>query len=230
MKKFIPAAIIALLFAVPNVQSQNCSRYYPLNEGTTMTYTNFNGKGKEEGTVTYMVKEVTNNGDTTTASMQMELTDQKGNQALTSEYGITCEGDVVRIDFKSLMNGPMMQQFKDMEVDLTGTDLELPNTLTVGQELPDANIHMKMNMGAMNMNMNIETVNRKVEKNETVTTPAGTYDCVVITSETHTKMMMGNNTYPSRIWLAEGVGMVKQESYNKNGKLMGSMELTSLVK
>ena len=59
---------------------------------------------------------------------------------------------------------------------------------------------------------------------------AGTFDCYVIYSETKTKMMMANKTFPSRTWLAKGVGMVKQESYNKNGKLMGSMVLTQYTK
>ena len=90
---------------------------------------------------------------------------------------------------------------------------------------------LKMKMGgAINMNTNVETINRKVEKQESITTPAGTFDCYVIYSETKTKMMMANKTFPSRTWLAKGVGMVKQESYNKNGKLMGSMVLTQYTK
>jgi len=39
-------------------------------------------------------------------------------------------------------------------------------------------------------------------------------------------MMMANQTFPSRLWLAEEVGMVKQESYNKKGKLMSNTILT----
>lgn len=36
-----------------------------------------------------------------------------------------------------------------------------------------------------------------------------------------------NQTMPSRVWIAEGIGMVKQESYNKSGKLMASSVLTA---
>ncbi len=228
MKRIYLAVFFANLFLLATAYAQECSRYYPLREGTSLTYTSYNGKDKEEGTITYKVKDVSSNAGVTRATMQMELSDAKGKNMMTSEYGITCEGDMVRIDFKSLMNGPMMQQFKDMEMDMTGTDLELPNNLSVGQELADASIHMKVNMGAMNMEMNVETLNRKVEKKESVTTPAGTFDCFVISSDTRTKMMMGGGTFPSRIWLSEGVGMVKQETYNKNGKLNGYSVLTAL--
>ncbi len=176
----------------------------------------------------YKVTNVAESGDSVSATMVLEFSDNKGN-TYTSDYGISCDGNVVRIDFKSLMNEQMMSQFGEMEMDITGTDVELPNNLSVGQELPDSNVNLKMKMGgAVNMNMNVETINRKVEKKESLTTPAGTFDCYVIYSETRTKMMMGNQTQPSRIWLAEGVGMVKQESYNKSGKLTASTLLTQL--
>jgi len=100
----------------------------------------------------------------------------------------------------------------------------------VGEDLPDANVQIKMSMGGINMNMNVETVNRKVEKKEQVDTPAGSFDCYVISSDTKSKMMMANKTFPSRQWLAEGVGMIKQETYNKSGKIVGSMMLTEFSK
>ncbi|KAB5489542.1 MULTISPECIES: hypothetical protein [Flagellimonas] len=221
--------LAALCFTVGTTVAQSsCSQYYPLVEGTSLQYTNYDKKGKEEGQMDYKVTNVNESGDTVSATMVMEISDQKGN-TFSSDYDITCDGNVVRIDFKSLMNEQMLSQMGEMEMDITGTDVELPNNLSVGQELPDSNVNVKMKMGGvMNMNMDVETINRKVEKQESVTTPAGTFDCYVIYSETRTKMMMSNQTMPSRVWLAEGVGMVKQESYNKSGKLMGSSVLTQL--
>ncbi|MDC6384890.1 hypothetical protein D2V93_15095 [Flagellimonas taeanensis] len=221
--------LAALCFTAGTAVAQSsCSQYYPLVEGTSLQYTNYDKKGKEDGQMEYKVTNVTESGDSVSATMVLEFSDNKGN-TYTSDYGISCDGNVVRIDFKSLMNEQMLSQFGDMEMDITGTDVELPNDLSVGQALPDSNVNLKMKMGgAVNMNMNVETINRKVEKKESLTTPAGTFDCYVIYSETRTKMMMGNQTQPSRIWLAEGVGMVKQESYNKSGKLTASTLLTQL--
>ncbi|TDQ33420.1 TapB family protein [Zeaxanthinibacter enoshimensis] len=219
--------LIALAVTSVHSYSQDCSKYYPLQEGSRLEYTNYDKKDKPDGTVTYEVISSENTSDGTTALMQMSLRDQDGEEVMQSEYEIRCKDDIVQIDFKSLMNQQMMEQFKEMEVELSGTDIELPNNLSVGQSLDDADLNMKMNMGAMNMNMNVQTINRKVEKKETVTTPAGTFDCFVIYSETKTKMMMANQTFPSRTWFAEGVGMIKQESYNKKGNTIGKMELTA---
>lgn len=230
MKRYFLLLLLALL-ASPNSQAQStCSTYYPLEDGASLQYTNYDRKGKEDGQINYNVTNVESSGDNVSATMMMEMVDKKGN-TYTSDYEIACDGNVVKIDFKSLMNEQMLSQMGDVEMDISGTDVELPNSLSVGQELPDANMELKMKMGgAINMNTNVETINRKVEKQESITTPAGTFDCYVIYSETKTKMMMANKTFPSRTWLAKGIGMVKQESYNKNGKLMGSMVLTQYTK
>jgi len=230
MKRYFLLLLLAV-FAAPHSQAQStCSTYYPLVDGANLQYTNYNKKGKEEGQMNYTVTNVSSNGDNVTATMMLEMVDRKGN-TYTSDYEIACDGNVVKIDFKSLMNDQMLSQMGDVEMDISGTDVELPNNLSVGQELPDANMQLKMKMGgAINMNTNVETINRKVEKQESVTTPAGSFECYVLYSETKTKMMMANSTFPSRTWLAEGVGVVKQESYNKKGKLIGSMVLTQYSK
>ena len=193
-----------------------------------MEYTSLNGKGKTQGTISYTVTNVVDEGSTSSATMVMKYMDEKGKEAFNSEFTYTCSGNTVTIDYESLMSNQMLEQFEDMEMEISGTDIELPNDLEVGQVLPDANIAMKMSMSGMNMTSTVDMVNRKVEKQETITTPAGTFDCYVIYSENESKMMMANQTFPSRLWLAEDVGMVKQESFNKNGKLMSSTVLTAL--
>jgi len=42
--------------------------------------------------------------------------------------------------------------------------------------------------------------------------------------------MMAKQSFPSRVRFSEGVGMIKQESYKKNGDLMSRMELTNYSK
>ena len=78
------------------------------------------------------------------------------------------------------------------------------------------------------MNMAFDMVNRTVEKKETLTTPAGTFDCYVITSDNNAKMMMANTAHTSRMWLAEGIGMIRQDVFNKKGKRVSKAVLTKL--
>ncbi|RKN83593.1 TapB family protein [Ulvibacterium marinum] len=231
MKKTILGLTLALLFGTHSLLSQdNCSKYYPLEEGTTFQYTMYNKKGKTEGITDYRVTNVDNSGGETSATMAMKFTDKKGKEAFTSDYKYTCTGKGIKIDFNSLLPEAMTSQFKDMEYEITGTDIELPNDLSVGQTLDDANVTMAISMAGVNMNIEVNMINRKVEKRESVTTPAGTFDCYVLYNDTQSKTMGANQTFPSRLWLAEGVGMIKQETYKKDGALMNSMALTQFSK
>lgn len=230
MKTRILLITTLLLCAVSTTAQNNCSRFYPMEEGTAFEYTMYNKKGKTDGVTSYKVTSVENNGDSTMATMDISFTDDKGKDVYNTDYSFTCTGNMVTIDYESLMPQQMLEQYGDMEMDITGTDLEIPNDLSVGQLLEDANVTLKISMGGINMTTTVDMTNRKVEKQESVTTPAGTFDCYVLYSDTESKMMMAKQSFPSRVWLAEGVGMVKQETYKKNGDLMNSMQLTKFGK
>ena len=224
--------IYSLFLVSSTALSQNCSKYYPMEEGTSFQYTMTNKKGKTEGITDYSITNVENTGGVTTASMNMKFTDEKGKEIFVSDYKLSCTGDVVKIDYNSLVPAQMMKQYTDMgmEMEISGTDIELPNNLSVGQGLDDANVAMSIKMPGMNMNIKVDQLNRIVEKKESVTTPAGTYECYVITQDNVSETMGVKQTMQSKLWLAEGVGMVKQETYNKKGDLMSKSELTSFKK
>ena len=224
--------IYSLFLVSSTALSQNCSKYYPMEEGTSFQYTMTNKKGKTEGITDYSITNVENSGGVTTATMNMKFTDEKGKEIFVSDYKLSCTGDVVKIDYNSLVPAQMMKQYTDMgmEMEISGTDIELPNNLSVGQGLDDANVAISIKMTGMNMNIKVDQLNRIVEKKESVTTPAGTYECYVITQDNVSETMGVKQTMQSKLWLAEGVGMVKQETYNKKGDLMSKSELTSFKK
>jgi len=226
MKKNL-ALFFVLLFLGSLTQAQlDCSNYYPLVEGTSFQYTSYDKKGKLEGTSDYKVAHVENSGSETVAQMTIHLSDNKGKEVMESNYKITCTGSGIKIDFKSLIPSQMLEQYKEMDIDLSGTDIELPNDLSVGQQLDEANVTMNVKMAGMNMKTIVNMVNRKVEKKENLSTPAGSFECYVIFSENESQIMGMKKTFPSRLWLAEGVGMVKQESYKTNGDVMSTTTLT----
>ena len=222
MKNILFILVSYFLVSTICYSQENCSKYYPLNEGTKFQITNYDKNDKPGAVIDYLVKESTGNS----ALIYYELMDDKGEIVMTSEYGITCENDGISIDFNSLAAPGMMEQYKDMEVDLTGTNLFIPNNLTAGQTLPDADLLMNVSMAPINMKMTVRIYDRKVEGTETITTPAGTFDCIIISQSSETKMGM-KVSGSSREWYAPEVGMVKQESYNKKGKKIASSVLTS---
>jgi hypothetical protein len=230
MKKSTLLVLLSIFWMQAALSQANCSKYYPMIEGASFQYTNYNKKGKIEGKVSYKVIKVSAAGDNTSATMALQLKDEKGKEIYNTDYNFTCTGNMVTVDYESLVPTTMLEQYKDMEMEISGTDLELPNDLSVGQQLTDANVTMKISMGGINMNTTVDLINRKVEKQESVTTSAGTFECFVIYTDNKIKAMVAKQNFPSRIWFSEGVGMIKQESYNKNGKLIGSTQLTGFSK
>lgn len=229
MKNPLLSTLLFLLCIGFAFGQDSCSKFYPLKEGSTFQYTNYNKKGKSDGTVNYTVSDVRSEGSASVATFDMKLTDKKGKEIFETNYSFSCEDGLVKIDYQSLFPSQMMQQYSEMglEMDISGTDIELPNNLSEGQELNDANVTVSMSMSGINMNVSVDQTNRKVEKKESVTTSAGTFDCYLITEDNTTKTMGATIKMKSKLWLAEGIGMIKQESYKDNGNLISKSELSA---
>lgn len=220
---------ILLLIATLQINAQSgCSKFYPFQEGTKAEITSYDKKGKTAAVVDYVVLNKTQTANGEVATMKSSVKDEKGKLIAETEYDVTCDGTKISIDYNSMVSPMIMEQFQNMEYDISGIDLEIPNNLSVGQELPDAEMNMKISMAGINMNMDLTITNRKVIAKEDVTTPAGTFNCFVITYDMTTKMGM-TQTSNSKQWIAEGVGMVKQEDYQR-GKVASSSVLTKFSK
>jgi hypothetical protein len=78
------------------------------------------------------------------------------------------------------------------------------------------------------MKMMAEVTNRKVEAQEDISVKAGTFNCYKFSS-TVNGSAMGIKTKTSNIdWYARGIGVVRTESYDKNGKLQSYTELVEV--
>ncbi|MEH6763768.1 MAG: hypothetical protein V7655_04640 [Aequorivita antarctica] len=217
---------LALLFiSYIGISQNDCNKFYPLNEGTKFQITVYDSKEKPSAIIDYDVVNVRKSGGDKIGTINSKMTDGKGKEITNTSFDVSCNGEVVSIDFKSLINPQIFEQFGNMDYEITGTNMEWPNNLSVGQKLPDATMDMKISMSGINMNMTVEITDRKVIGKETITSPAGSFNCFVITYSTNMKMGISQRT-TSKQWVTEKVGAVKSENYDKNGKVTGSSLLT----
>jgi len=225
MKNKIITLLLGIL-AMTAINAQNdCSKFYPLKEGTKFQITSYGKKDKLAAVIDYMVNESSGNA----ATLSYQMYDEKGKLMLTSEYGMKCENDGISIDFKSLAAPGILNQYKDMEVDIKGTNLILPNSLNVGQTLPDADMFMTVNIVPIALKLSAKIFNRKVEGKETITTSAGTFECFVTTYNHESKMGI-KFSGTAKQWLALGIGLVQQIDYNKKGEIISKSVLTKFEK
>lgn len=219
--------ILALLIlsAFSTRAQYNCSKFYPFEEGVEADYSMLDASGNHLGSVTFYIDTVSESGGVQSATMRHRLSDINGNQLSASDYNLSCADGTVYIDFNSFLRPGLLGGLGMTDYDITGTDLTIPNDLEVGDTLPDAGLHINTTSGMAGA-LTISFKDRTVVRTETITTPAGTYDCYVITFKMD--MNMGYSyQISSTQWLSEGIGMVKQEDFDAAGNLMNSIVLQS---
>lgn len=229
--------ILCLLLCGFVANAQDCSGYYYLTN-SSVEMTTYDRKDKESGKVTYTISDIKKSGDMTTANFTANMVDEKG-KALSKSSGVyKCSGGSLYVDARVAMPQEQMAAYKDMEVKAEEVFIEYPATVAAGQSLPQVNFKMDViNKGSTFSTITLEQTNRKVEGKESITTPAGTWDCWKITYDGRFRATLGGPSgigipvnFKSTEWFAPGFGIVKTETYNKNGKSMGSTLITAVKK
>ncbi len=212
--------------------AQDCSQsFFALKEGTKIEMTNYNAKGKVTSTSESLIKSVKPNSTGFEATVDASVKNDKGKVIMEGKsYTVKCDNGTIKLDISSMMMGDLSSQMKSMEATISGDGIDYPSTLSEGMELKNGTTEIKMGSNGMTfMTMKFDIKNRKVEKKESITTSAGTFDCFKITYDMDMKMVLKRSMKTAE-WIAPGVGVVKTESYNQKGELESYSELTKFVK
>jgi len=227
----ITLILIAFLsFSLTQSSTDDCKSYYPLEQGIKMTYEQFDKKNKLTGTTTTFVKSVNSLGTNTEYVLEVSgvsAKPKKDEVPFKKEFTYVCTDGVLSFDMSSFVPKETLAAFGNQPVELEQSEIVLPKSLEVGQKLNDG--YVKLIMGGVDF-MTVNIINRTVEKMETITTEAGTYNCALITSETNMVMSFMSIKSTSKEWYSTEVGMVKSETYDKKGKLTGSQKLKAYSK
>lgn len=205
----------------------DCKPYVPAEEGTLWEISNYNAKGKLNGRIVYELKEKIVNGDDMTFVIHHSTYDKKGKELYNSSFEAHCISGKFKMDMTYKMDGARLAGYDNMEVDVDASDFEIPDMqAAAGTALADGTLKVAVG-GGIGLNMTVDITDRLIENHEQMTTAAGTFDCIVLSQKVSTKMIIGVKG-SSKEWYAENVGMVRSESYNKKGKMIGYSELTRL--
>ncbi|HEA29256.1 MAG TPA: hypothetical protein ENH91_04570 [Leeuwenhoekiella sp.] len=213
--------LFSLLTFTPTIFAQNnCSKFYPTKIGKTLIIHQFDKRDKLATITSYTVKDVAQDENGTILTIAMRLIDGKDEEELTNvEFKAICTGNTTKIDPESLLAPGIFDQYKNMDYSITGNGLSIPNELHVGENLADGDVTMAIDTGIMKINATILMTNRKVQAKEKITVPAGMFDCYKITSTNSFKMGMTQTNLTTQ-WIAEGIGMVQEETRKPNGRLV----------
>lgn len=211
------------LFGFYSFNYSQCNPYFNVENGSKWEITNYTSSDK---VVSRQVNEITSFNEKSSgwaAEINMKSYDKKDKLEFESDLGMECIDGTIKLDMSRFLPQETMKAFEDMNMKITTDNLEIPSDLSVGATLKDGSITMTADML---MSITTTIADRKVEAKESVTTPAGTFDCYKISYNIKSKSIV-NIEMKGVEWLADGVGMVKSESYSKKGKLTGTSLLTS---
>lgn len=204
--------------------------FFPTKEGTVLVYQIFDKKDKASNTLKYTILQVETRGSDMNITYLIESRDPKDELVFKDEITIQKKGELLYMDMSNFINKAAFQQEGEIpgDVFVSGNNMELPSNPKPGEQLPDANVEMAMKLGFVNMKMMAEVTNRKVEAIEDVTVKAGTFNAYKFSSDVNSSAMGIKMKSANIDWYAKGVGIVKSENYDKNGKLQSRTELIEM--
>jgi len=228
MKKLLTALITLIAFTVTN--AQNCNQYFPLVEGIAFEQTNYNSKDKIQSVSNHKIISVSEINNGIEAKLKANIKDGKSKDLSSMDYVIKCQNGNLMVDLKSIIPTGQLSQYEGMEMDISEGYANFPPNAKVGDKLDDVTITIKISSsGIAMMTMDIIISDRFITKSEKITTPAGSYECLVLTQNSTVKMggmMPMTRKSSSKEWIAKNIGLVKSEQYNKNNKLESYTLLT----
>jgi DUF3108-like len=222
--------ILAFILSLQLASAQNCSPFSSNVNGKKFTYLNQNAESKPMGSMVCN----TSKKDAATVNARIELFDKTGKSMGSGNSEIICTGQAIKIDMKTFIPAASLRQLGNMEMTGDTKYLSYPINLKAGQKLDDGalNINIGSNstqMGQVQLNIN----NRKVEKQEKITTKAGSFDCYKISNDINFRISMMGASIPFQIkvieWFAPKLGrFAKSETYGKDGKLVATTMLDAI--
>ncbi len=225
MKKIF-LMIAAAVLSVANVAAQNCGDLFPMKKGVKFVMANYDKNGALSSKVRYEVKDAKYIENGREAGVVMVVADKSGKDVSANDFTIKCQNDKLFVDMSPLIGN---MNIPGMDMDMEMSYIEYPHDMKVGDELPEG--HMKIEFvkqGKVVMSMTMKVTERKVVAKETITTPAGTFECFKIEEINEMTGMYGNTRQKHVVWIAKNAWNVKSENYTPDGKLLAYSELVSI--
>lgn len=234
MKKML-LAIVALL-ACHTMQAQ----YFCTTQGTELHYVNYDEAGQSLSNETVTVYNVVKNASGESAQYLAKIvTNKTKNNTSYTLYNWNYDGNVTTCQ-EDLMYGPYIKSDSDPakydskarqamaeELKLKGDNsFTIKKHASAGESITDRTYSLISNM--LKNEINISGAAYMGE--EKVSTTAGKFDCIKISYLKRTKIVLKTETVRVTEWYAEGIGLVKSESYNTKGEPDGKTILVKIVK
>lgn len=135
-------------------------------------------------------------------------------------------GDSIKESYPDLTEEQVMEVLEEIKsrfAKVSGEIRGIPRYPKTGK-LPDYEFQFKFTI----MSMKVVGEERRIVGTEKIQTEAGLFDCFIMEETISTKVLMVKETEKIKSWYAYGIGLVKEITYDKHGKLISTMVLNEV--
>ncbi len=234
-----PAAISQLAF---EKAGGSCAHPMGMRAGQNLEYQLLNNKGKATGTWRYRVIELSTDSmrrknkkpvAITKVLVKSGLYDLANRVLAQQDLTHFCRNDTAFTDGLAHINYEALKSFRKRRLAFQGTPLAWPNHPTVGSSLSDGGVVIQVSSPAVDIaKIRTQQRQRKVLAGPGfITVPAGTFQCYTIESQREASTtarpdLVFKNSGREVNYYAPGVGIIKTELFDNNGRLVQTRVLT----
>lgn len=228
MRLAIVVLFAALLSGTDLKSQSSCSQFFPFEEFESMTYAHYDRRDRLESRHQWQVMELKRDGDRIEAKVALTVREPNGDILMTNSFTAYCEEDTYYIG----LEGVHMNEFSDafgegMEMEISGTHLSIPDNISVGDRLPDAQMEARIT-SPIPMTIHMEITDRTVDEKSEITTPAGTFEAYKISQENMVRAVIRSRSQ-SVEYYSPRYGMIRSETMNRRGRLQAYTQLEEVV-
>ncbi len=232
MKKVI-FIVFSVLCSSMLMAQNDCMAFFPTTAGSALITKSYDAKDKLLNTMTYKVNKTYKNVSGSNTNIEFVLADSKGSVIDNGEINAVCNDGNFYLKMENRSLSPTIMDLLASRTELIANFLDYPNRFIEIPfngipEMDEAQFTIQSKEDKKNY-VSVRVYNRKYERNEKVTTPAGTFNTIKISFDFETIKNKKTTVYKGIEWYAQGAGIVRSETYNNKGVLKNYSVLTTLV-
>ena len=221
----MPAAALMLAGGYSaSARDYDKSGYCPITKGMVLEYVNYSPDGTRTSSYVMKVTDVSGTLEEGTVRFDQFFFDADGKPLFSDDGGnLPMEVSVGGSEGTVSRMSDVGKVMKIQDIMSKGDGSSVPAGMKVGTTIPDGRIKVKIGK----ITANITTQNRQVAARDSITVPAGTFDCFLVKEEQVTRTV-GSKAERIETWYAAGIGCITQAVYDRKGRLDHTQELVSI--
>ncbi len=212
-----------------NSNSKNCSQLIDLKIGSQLVYHTYDRNEKLIVKSFFKVADEDQTPDGKRFTLFSESKDSKSARIYDAAFVWDCKPGAFLIDLKNYLPPATMSAYQGMEIRGELKQIDYPVQCPLDQVFPDIILNLEAwNNSNKYADIKLQVNNRKMNGEESISCPAGTYKCKKMTYDlTISTVNLGfpaTNKFTITEWFSNDVGMVRHDYYKKD-KLINTIVL-----